>query len=34
MRTVGAMGLRAVVWLLIVAVAYGTRTNHQQQVAV
>ena len=28
-RTVGAMGLRAVVWLLIAGVAYGTRSNHQ-----
>ena len=34
MRTVGAMGLRVVIWLLITAVAYGTRTNHQQQVTV
>lgn len=33
MRTVGAMGLRAVVWLLIVAVAYGKLANHQHQVA-
>jgi hypothetical protein len=33
MRTVGAMGLRAVVWLLIVAVAYGKLAHHQHQIA-
>lgn len=33
MRTVGAMGLRAVVWLLIAGVAYGKLANHQHQVA-
>lgn len=34
MRTVGAMGLRAVIWLLIAAVAYGKLANHQHQVVV
>lgn len=33
MRTVGAMGLRTVVWLLIVAVAYGKLAHQQPQVA-
>ena len=32
MRTVGAMALRAVIWLLIAAVAYGTLANQQARV--
>jgi hypothetical protein len=34
MRTVGAMGLRAVVWLMIAGVAYRRLANHQHQVSV
>jgi uncharacterized membrane protein (DUF2068 family) len=34
MRTVGAMALRAVVWLLIAGVAYRKLANRQQQGAV
>lgn len=34
MRTVAAMGLRAMTWLVIAAVAYGKLANHQHRVAV
>lgn len=34
MRTVGAMSLRAITWLIIAAVTYGKLANHQHQVAV